>query len=166
MTVPLVVLALFSILAGFLGGWFERFVGRSVPNVSTELSHSSEVVLVALSILLSLSGLLLAACIYLWRKFSPERIASSFGFLYRLVYNKYYFDEIYNFVFVRGVGFVTGGILSFFDRYVIDGVVNGLAAAAKGSSELLRLTQTGVVNTYVAYFVVGMVLFTVIIWLY
>jgi len=166
MTVPLVVLALFSILAGFLGGWFERFVGRSVPNVSTELSHSSEVVLVALSILLSLLGLLLAACIYLWGKFSPERIASSFGFLYRLVYNKYYFDEIYNFVFVRGVGFVTGRILSFFDRYVIDGIVNGLATVAKGSSELLRLTQTGVVNTYVAYFVLGMVLFTVIIWLY
>jgi len=166
MTVPLIVLAFLSIFAGFLEGWFVHFVGTSVPNVSSELSYSSEIVLLVISILVSLLGLLLAACIYLWQKLSPEKIASSFGFLYKLVYNKYYFDEIYNFVFVKGVGFVTGGILSLFDRYIIDGVVNGLAATAKGSSDLLRLTQTGVVNTYVAYFVVGMVLFAVIIWLY
>ncbi|TCK05414.1 NADH-quinone oxidoreductase subunit L [Phorcysia thermohydrogeniphila] len=166
MTVPLLVLAVLSLFAGFLEGWFVHFVGNSVPNVSFELSHSVEVFLVLTSIGLSLLGIFVAAYIYLWRKASPEKIATLFGPLYRLVYNKYYFDEVYDFLFVRGVGFVTGKALALTDKYVIDGVVNGLAATAKWSGELLRLTQTGVVNTYVAYMVIGMILFAVIIWLY
>jgi NADH-quinone oxidoreductase subunit L len=166
MTIPLLVLSVLSIFAGFLESWFISFVGNSLPEVSSEIPHSVELLLLITSTALSLLGIFVAAYIYLWEKVSPERITNLFGPLYRLVYNKYYFDQFYDFLFVRGVGFVTGKVLALTDRYVIDGVVNGLATTVRWSGELLRLTQTGVVNTYVAYMVIGILLFVAIIWLH
>ncbi len=166
MTAPLVALAIPSVLAGFTEHWFVDFLNSSVPNRVEELSHSVEMSLMVLSTALSLFGLVIAAAIYLYRKADPARIAKSFGPLYTLVYNKYYCDEIYNFLFVRGVGFGLGRLSSFFDRYVIDGIVNLTARVTSVVGEALRLTQTGIVNNYVAYMVSGIILVAIMIWLF
>ncbi len=159
MTVPLIFLAVPSIFAGFLGGWFEKFLKSSVPNHVRELSHSTELLLITITVSLALLGLLIAAVIYYWRKISPEVFTENpvLRPIYLLLYNKYYFDEIYSLLFVRGTGFGLGKIYAFFDKYVIDGIVNGVAYFTSWCGEVLRLTQTGVVNNYVAYFGIGVV---------
>ena len=159
MTAPLIFLAIPSIFAGFLGGWFEEFLKSSVPNHVRELPHSTELLLVTITVSLALLGLFIAAVIYYWRKISPEVFTENpvLRPVYLLLYNKYYFDEIYNFLFVKGVGFGLGRVYAFFDRYVIDGIVNGVAYFTSWCGEILRLTQTGVVNNYVAYFGIGVI---------
>ena len=164
-TVPLIGLAIPSVFAGFLEGWFEHFLSTSIPNHVEEVSHGIELGLISLTVLLSVGGLFIAAYIYLWKKISPEKIASVFGPIYTLVYRKYYFDEIYSFLFIRGTGFGLGSFLNFVDRYVVDGIVNGVASLTKWSGEILRFTQTGVVNTYVAFLVAGTLIVMIIIWL-
>ncbi len=167
MTVPLVILAVPSIFAGLLEGWFTSFLKESVPNHLRHVPHSVETVLVLTTVSLALLGLLVAALFYYWRKFSPEVVTGNplVRPIYTLVYNKYYFDEIYYFLFVRGEAFGLGKLSSLFDRVVIDGLVNGLAFVTRGLGDLMRLTQTGVVNSYVLYFALGLILAVVIIWL-
>jgi NADH-quinone oxidoreductase subunit L len=98
---------------------------------------------------------------------SPESVTSNplVRPIYNIVYNKYYFDEIYYYLFVKGVGFGLGKVSAFIDRFVIDGVVNGLAALSRACGDALRFTQSGLVNTYALYFVLGLLATVIIIWL-
>ncbi len=168
MTVPLIVLAVPSVLAGFLEGWFTGFLKKSIPNPISELPHGLELTLVLITVSLAVLGLLIASVFYLWKRLSPEVLTENpiVRPIYRVVYNKYYFDEIYGFLFVRGVGFSLGGLLSFVDRYVIDGIVNAAAYLTKFTGEVLRFSQTGLVNAYVLYFLFGLLTVAVIIWLF
>lgn len=165
MAVPLIGLAIPAALVGFVGCCFERFLSTSIPNHVSAVSHGTELTLLSLTVALSIVGLLITAYIYLWNKISPEKITSAFGPVYTLIYRKYYFEEIYNLLFVNGVGFGLGRVLNVVDRYVIDGTVNGIASITRWSGEILRNTQTGVVNTYVAYMVAGTLIVMIIIWL-
>ncbi len=167
MTIPLIVLAVPSVLAGFLEGWFTDFLKRSVPNHLLELPHGLELTLALITVSLALLGLVISSLFYLWKKISPQIITENplIRPLYLVVYNKYYFDEIYYFLFVKGVGFTFGRLLSFIDKYVIDGIVNALAYITKFTGEFLRFSQTGLVNAYVLYFLFGVLIIVVIIWL-
>lgn len=168
MTVPLIVLAVPSVLAGFLEGWFTDFLKKSIPNHISELPHGLELTLVLITVSLAILGLFIASIFYLWKKVSPEILTENpiIRPIYQVIYNKYYFDEIYGFLFVRGVGFSFGRLLSFVDRYVIDGIVNAVAYITKFTGEVLRFSQTGLVNTYVLYFLFGLLTVAVIIWLF
>ncbi len=167
MTIPLIVLAVPSVLAGFLEGWFTDFLKRSVPNHLLELPHGLELTLALITVSLALLGLVISSLFYLWKKISPQIITENplIRPLYLVVYNKYYFDEIYYFLFVKGVGFTFGRLLSFIDKYVIDGIVNALAYITKFTGEFLRFSQTGLVNAYVLYFLFGVLIIVAIIWL-
>ena len=167
MTVPLVVLSVPSVFAGFLGGWFEHFLGSVVPNHVREIGAAVRLFLTVSTVSLAVLGLFVAALFYYWRKLSPELLTENplLRPVYLLLYNKYYFDEIYYFIFVKGVGFGLGRLSALFDRFVIDGAVNGAAYLAKWCGEALRLTQTGVVNNYVAYFALGILIAALILFL-
>jgi NADH-quinone oxidoreductase subunit L len=167
MLIPLIVLSIPSIFAGFLEGWFTDFLKRAVPNHLHEVPHSVELMLVVITVSLALFGLFVAALLYYWRKISPEAITQNplVRPVYALVFNKYYFDEIYYYLFVRGVGFGLGKVSAFIDKFVIDGIVNGLAFITKGVGEVLRYSQTGLVNAYALYFAFGLALVIAILWL-
>jgi len=165
MTVPLIALAVPSIFAGFLAGWFSGFTSLSIPNHVHEVSHGVELSLVFTSVLLSAVGIALAVALYITGWLSPARVAESLKPLHTLLFNKYYFDQLYDLLFVKGTGFGAGRLSSFFDRYVIDGIVNGVATCARWCGDALRLTQTGLVNTYVAYMFFGIVLMAIILWI-
>ncbi len=109
-----------------------------------------EYLLMVVSVLVAAGGILLAWLVYVKKAVSPERFTEAWaGVPYKLVFNKYYVDEIYEATFVRGT-LVLSRILSAFDRVVIDGVVNGTAALTRLLSALEgafdRYVVDGLVN--------------------
>ncbi|NBC65334.1 MAG: hypothetical protein GVY07_06710 [Bacteroidetes bacterium] len=77
-----------------------------------------------ISILMAASGVLLAFAMYQWKKVSADKLTERAGVLYKGAFNKWYFDEVYNMVFVGGTIILTK-ILRWFDENIIDGIVNG-----------------------------------------
>ena len=157
MTVPLIVLAIGSIFAGWLGApeylwgsrwdhWLEGILGAPEHHGSV----STELLVTGLTLAVVAVGVYLAYAKY-GRGGAPERE----GIFYRLSFNKFYVDELYDGAFVLPFTAVSRFFARFVDPWVIDGMVNGVAAAARGCSWLWRGLQTGNVQHYVAGFLLG-----------
>lgn len=188
MTVPLIVLAALAVVLGFANSphtdwWFSHFVFYDHPH---EASASNFVLFWATaSWIVGVGGAIL---IYGMGVISRRAIIDNLRPVWTLLKNKYYFDELYHVVFVRGtvalsriVGWfdrvVVDGIVNLvgygtaklsratgeFDREVVDGAVNGIAVLFKSGGAVLRRLQTGYVQSYVlALFltvVVGLLVF-------
>jgi NADH-quinone oxidoreductase subunit L len=142
MTIPLMVLAAGSILAGYVGipavighvvhvpNLFEGFLHPVLANahhayeqVFTHVSHdvSMEWLLMGASVAVALAGIFLARYLYKVRPSLSERLAETFAPIHRLLTNKYYVDELYGALFVRGAALGGGKSLHAVDRFVVDG---------------------------------------------
>ncbi len=174
MTVPLMVLAAGSALAGWVGvpkllgenGFFQAFehwlapvfepaqaAAHSAGHAEAHASHTTEALLMLLSVGLAITGILVARFIYLKLKESQRPTG---GALYPVLYNKWYIDEIYNFLFVNGLAKGGGTVLSAFDRNVVDGGVNGAAWLTRITSRISMWYDTWIVDGLVnltAFFV-------------
>ncbi len=168
MTVPLVILAVFSVVAGFIGlpvlfgersNLIGRFLERTLGPAAVELAHSTEVVIVAAATLSALAGIGLAFFFYRRSPDTPARLARRFPRVYRLLLGKYYVDEAYDIVVVRPLVRGSGWVYEHFDLKVIDGTLNGSAAAASLAGRGLNILQSGLVRDYVLAFLMGAILF-------
>ena len=114
------------------------------------------------SLLLSLTlaglGILIAFSFYQWKKVDVDKLADSIKPLYKLSYNKWYFDEIYGAVFVGGT-LLLSRALAWFDQYIVDGIVNGAStvtrAVSRFSGKFDNVVVDGMVNgtAYVSGFI-------------
>ncbi len=115
----------------------------------TEAMHTAHIPSLIMSLLLALSGILLAFMMYQWKKINPDKFAERIKPLYKLSYNKWYFDEIYDATFIA---FTMGlsKVLFWFDSHIIDGIVNGSASVTKKVSKFTgsfdSIVVDGVVN--------------------
>ncbi|MCL6506460.1 MAG: NADH-quinone oxidoreductase subunit L [Bryobacteraceae bacterium] len=153
MTVPLGALALLSLAGGYfhVPAWLAPMFPASEPGHDT--------LLVAISVLAGLAGIAAAWWFYVARPGLADRVADRLGVFYRLVYNKYFVDEIYAAAVVRPV--VEGSDKLAWrgvDVAVIDGIVNGVAARAQRTGAVLRRVQSGNVRSYAAWVLFGAVL--------
>ncbi len=172
MTIPLVILAVLSIIGGFvgipqsLGGgnaierWLEPIFERATVNLAivNESSRTSEYFTMVLSVAIAVGGIYLAWIIYRKRTDIVARLSASFGAVYRVLLNKYYIDEAYDAAIVTPV--VKGSeklLWKGVDVGVIDGLVNGLASSMKKLSGLMRRLQGGVAQSYALAFVIGII---------
>ncbi len=158
MTAPLTALALGSILAGWLGTpkvWglgetfhgFERWMAPMfAPAAETGHAASAEWLVMAVSVGVALAGIALAGYLYSIRTELPERIGAACGPLYRLSVRKWYFDEIYDFLFVNGLAKGGGRLCGVFDRQVVDGGVNGVGWLARLSSKISIWWDTWIID--------------------
>jgi NADH-quinone oxidoreductase subunit L len=138
MTLPLGVLAVGAVLAGYLGipailgggNWFERFLHPVLASAHHTLEsvfaasvpgHEVEWGLMAASVGVAGLGILVATQLYLWRPALADRMQATFAGPHRLLLNKYYVDEAYGAVFVRGLALGGGNALWGVDRHVVDG---------------------------------------------
>ena len=106
-----------------------------------------------------LLGIALAYLMYVVKPGIPDSIASGAKGLYTLVYNKYFVDEIYDAAVVRPL--VDGSRIVLWkgaDAGLIDGIVNGIGARAKGIGGVLRLAQSGNTRSYATWVALGGVL--------
>jgi len=177
MTVPLMILAFFSVVIGYVGwphalGGEEHFgeyldpvFGRSVSLLAAEnmrlaehgFSHSA---LMGISVAAGLAGILIATWFYKIATHVPEQVAQRFQGLHKLLVRKYYVDEIYDYVFVNPLRRVSESFLwKIVDAKVIDGLyVNGSAGLALGAGGLLRRMQSGNLRSYATWILLGAVL--------
>jgi NADH-quinone oxidoreductase subunit L len=103
-----------------------------------------------------LAGIFLAWLFYVARPGLAGAVAHALGGVYKLVYNKYYVDEVYDALVVHPVRDGASTVLwKGIDLGVIDGLANGLAARARDAGGLLRHWQSGYIRNYAAWVVLG-----------
>jgi NADH-quinone oxidoreductase subunit L len=186
MAIPLIILAIGSVLAGFVGvphvlngsNRIERFLepafevhataeGGAVaegavaaPSEAHGADESStEGMLMALSVGVAAAGIGIAVFFWLRRPDGADGVARSSGGAYKLLYNKYYIDEIYDALIVQPIKRTSEDALwKGVDAGLIDGTVNGVGATVRGASQALRQLQTGSVRTYAASLFLGAVM--------
>jgi NADH-quinone oxidoreductase subunit L len=153
-TVPLVLLAIPSVIAGYYVGpvVFGDFFGGAMPPTKGEFHGVADFMLhgfVSLPFWLALAGIATAWMLYLRKPDLPKRVAKAFGPLYALVERKYGFDELYSWLFAGGARTVGRGFWRGGDQTVIDGLmVNGSARVVGWFSGVMRLVQSGLLNQY------------------
>jgi len=162
MLLPLVVLAVLAATAGFAnitGGLTDVLEGW-LPHETHELVAESSFVLwiSVVSVAVGQAGLGLAWLIYSRRAVRSEDVSRRLAPLQTLLDHKYYLDDLYEGVIVKRV--LLGGIATLtdaWDRYVVDGAVNSVAALVRGVSQQLRLAQAGQAQLYGAAIFIGVV---------
>ncbi|HXD74150.1 MAG TPA: NADH-quinone oxidoreductase subunit L [Vicinamibacterales bacterium] len=171
MAIALVVLAIGSVAAGWVsvGGRFEKFLEPSFGGPLTgsvglqadqaAAAGSSETALMILSVAVAVAGIGLAWYFFLRNRKAAGQMAESFSGVHTVLEHKYYLDEIYDAAVVQPVKIVSEeGLWKGVDVGVIDRVVNGVAQFVGGTSEVLRLIQSGSVRVYAASVFFGVVL--------
>jgi NADH-quinone oxidoreductase subunit L len=188
MTVPLAILALLSVVGGYVGipallggsNAIEHFLapifGEAAPAATTAggmglistawaattetAGHdaSLELTLMVTSVLIALFGIVLAYILYVKRPELPDRFTEAFSRLYRTVHNKYFVDEFYELLFVRGTLKAGAWLLKVVDNGMIEGAVNGMAAVVERAGGQLRRIETGHVQEYALAVILGAVL--------
>jgi NADH-quinone oxidoreductase subunit L len=104
-------------------------------------------------------GIAIAFGIWIKRRAMADRLAVTFAPIHRLLLNKYYVDEIYDASVVQPIKLISrDGRWRGVDVNVIDGIVNGTAAAVATASTTLRRVQTGSVRNYAGSLLVGVVM--------
>jgi NADH-quinone oxidoreductase subunit L len=171
MALALVVLAIGSVAAGYIGlphalGGSNRLEQFLAPTLeahagATEQAAANEgleLALMGASTLVAAAGIGLAVFFFLRNRAAADRMAQRFAAAHRVLENKYYVDEIYDAAIVQPVQIVSQeGLWKRLDVRVIDGAVNGVAETVGGMGELLRRLQTGSVRAYAASVFVGVV---------
>jgi NADH-quinone oxidoreductase subunit L len=165
MTIPLIVLAILSIVGGYVGlpavmsehNAIASYLSPVVTNFGTHhLAHSTEWGLMGLSVAVSVIMIILAYSVN--RK---PNFAENTG-IARLLEQKWYVDEIYDTIIVKPIAALSGLLDKFAERKGIDGIVNGVGKTVRWGSDRLRLLQTGQVGFYIFIMVLGIVvLFTI-----
>jgi NADH-quinone oxidoreductase subunit L len=198
MTVPLMILAGLSIVGGWIGWpevlWGSDRFGKFLEPVIAKHAEASEAVassaavdwvLMLASVFIACFGIWLAYRWYIQRPEVPDKIAAASPFLYKLLYNKYYVDQLYDAMFVNrikdlattlgafdltfinglgvdGAGWVTriaSRISAIWDSWIVDGLVNLAARTVWLFSWPVRMLQSGRVARYALFMVVGVLIF-------
>jgi NADH-quinone oxidoreductase subunit L len=173
MTIPLILLAIGATVVGFsfyqqvVGPEWMRFWGDSIRNgpdnhVLESMHHTPGWVELAPSVV-GLAGIALAYVMYMFVPGLPDRIAGAARPVHRFLLNKWYFDELYDFLFVRPSMALARVLWQVGDVTIIDGVPNGLASlTTDGSVQAVRL-QTGSMAVYAFAMLIGVVVLSLVV---
>lgn len=165
MTIPLVLLAVLSIVGGFVGipelflhggEKLSAFLAPVVPTAAHHVAHSTEWLLIALTTAVALAAIGIA-----WARYKNyrEEQPSAFG---KLLENKWYVDELYNTVIVKPVNSLGKFAGNYLEKSGIDALVNGVGRLVNYGGRQMRWLQSGQVGSYVLLMVISMLLFFVL----
>jgi NADH-quinone oxidoreductase subunit L len=183
MLVPLVILALLSIVGGWVAApafwgapdYFAKFLEPafaqgSVGNAEAAeaTAHALETPLAIVAVVTALLGFAVAFWLYLRQPGKPEQLAKSMRGLYNTLLHKYYVDEIYAALIVKPLLWLSTNVLwQTVDARTIDGAVNGIAEGLTGIGDGVRHTQSGNTRSYAVWVVIGaLVIIAIIFWPY
>jgi len=175
MTMPLVVLAILSVIGGVvgipeaLGGsnnfhhWLSPVLANENGTLAVETghhySHSVEYLLIVLSVAVALCGYFTARWFYIRKPETARNLAERMPITYQLLSGKYYVDEIYNIFIVQPIKLISTYILwKVFDLGMIDGLVNLTGRSVRGLGRVAARLQTGYAQAYAVTFILGLAL--------
>jgi len=173
MTIPLMLLAVGAVAAGWVGippllgggAHFAEFLKPVVGHPEFHGTHAEEWGVMALSTTLVMIGLGLSAFLYLRKTDLPEKIAKQFSIIYNILFHKYYIDELYHYTIIKPTLWIADKVIvAITDAKIIEGVVNGVPGAIGRFSQRLRKVQTGLAQHYGifmaagAFFIIALVL--------
>lgn len=177
MTVPLILLAILSVIGGFMGlpeglGFTNKFAnyldyvtapGNEILSATSHhMSHTTEIILMSLAFLLAVVSILYARKKYVSNKELPHVEGEVLPSTQKIVYHKFYIDEIYERIFVKPVMVLSDLFLVLIDKLVIDLIVNATALITGAAGKMLRLIQTGNTGFYLFAMILGTILLFII----
>ncbi len=167
MTFPLMVLAVLSVLGGLLGlpefwgmsNWMHHHLEPVIarPDFSL-LSHDTEWMLMGLAVAAAAAVIYFTYLVFMKNGVLPVNKEEQLKPWQRLIYHKYYVDEIYDALIRKPLDFLSMAFHKFFDTQLIDGIVNGIGNSVKSIGSVVRLAQTGNIGFYVVSMTLGVVL--------
>lgn len=161
MKLPLILLALLAIIAGFAP------IAKWVTSDGLPIESHVPLTFSILPVSLALAGVLLATRLFKTQNELPVRIAQQMGGIYKAVYHKFYIDELYLFVTKRILFNLIGKPAAWFDKNIVDGLMNLLGRITATLSDLIKCIQSGKVQDYALYFfggIAGLVLVFIYLW--
>ncbi len=171
MTIPLSILAILSAIGGFVGvpellggsNHFEHFLEPVFERAQEHLhfahvSHGLEYTLMATSVLLALAGIGFAYLMYIKGTISPAKMTERFKGIYTVLYHKYYVDEFVEAAIIRPLLAFSRWLWHVVDDGIIDGIVNLVGKVTILFGLIFRRIQTGYVQNYAAFIVLGVIL--------
>ncbi|MGI4804417.1 MAG: hypothetical protein ACRYFL_06570, partial [Janthinobacterium lividum] len=170
MTIPLIVLAVLSIVGGFIGvpealggnHWLEHYLSPIFASTAAQVSefsvsHSLELTLMAVSVTGAVLAIIYASIQYNNGKNIPVADGEDRSPINALAYHKFYIDELYDLIIRKPLDVASKFFYKIIDLKIIDGFVNGLGKVSIESSRGLRLLQTGNVGFYIFVMVIGII---------
>ena len=167
MTIPLLLLSFGALFSGYLFSDFflsyelKELWGNSIyihpDNHILEEIHHSPFWVKKIPLVMMIIGLILATVFYLLLKSLPSFLSSKLPFIYNFLYNKWYFDELYNFIFVNPLKRIGNFLWLFFDKKIIDGFgPDGISSLVISISRNVSKIQTGYVYHYAFAMLIGL----------
>jgi len=172
MTIPLVILSVLSVFGGFLnipslfGGDsnFTTFLQSAVSSkVGEQISHSTEIGLILISLMFLGLVIWFAYRTFVKKAIIPAGDDQPMSYFGRLIYNKFYIDEIYIALFEKPFGYLSDFFFNKVENTVLDPVVDGVGTATSRLGTLVRRLQPGNMSFYLFAMVAGILLFIVFI---
>lgn len=146
MMMPLILLAVGAAAAGFIP--FGHFVSSDGKELESEFHPLFSIAPVALG----LTGIFTAMFLYRKQNDRPDKIAASFNGLYKAAYRKFYIDEVYVFITKKILFNLVGRPAAWFDKNVVDGMINATGNSTQTISEKIKGIQSGKVQQYAIWF--------------
>ena len=156
MTLPLIILACISVVAGFVP--FHDMVTWDGKALHTAIDWT----VAGSSVAVALVGIGLATVMYYKENPLPERMANAMRGLWTASYKRFYMDELYQFITHKVIFQSICVPIAWFDRHIIDGFMNLLADATQSVSFGIRRLQSGSIQGYVFIYMLGALLLAVI----
>jgi len=175
MTIPLVILAIGAVVTGWIGvpkiigeamglehsTWFFDFLAPVVGHPQTEGTHAEEMMVIMISIIAGVTGILLSLFLYSRQGERADKLLENpvLQRIHKVLWNKYYVDELYSFIIVRPTLWIAKHIVEgFSDIGIIESIVNGVPMSIGRLSEKMRTVQSGLVSNYAIVMAVAMFL--------
>lgn len=150
MTLPLLFLSAVTCVAGFIP------FGKLVSSDGTAYAIHIDRGVAGVSLCVAAAAIALATWMYLReRQTVADALATRFRGLHKAAYHRFYIDEVYQFVTHRVIFACISAPVAWFDRHVVDGLMNLVARAANGAAYVIRDMQSGSVQRYCIWFLGG-----------
>lgn len=157
MTLPLMILAVLSMVAGFVP--FSEWITSDGLPLETEF-HA---IIAIPSILVAVLGISVAAILYMRQNKRPDAISKSLSGLYTASFHKFYIDEVYLFITKKIIFNGVSQPVAWFDRHIVDGTMNFIGNTTVYCSGAIKKLQSGHVQGYIWFFATGVLLLTFLI---